>query len=182
MVGDASHARDWNKNSFRRRASGHSAYGAAAGDKACLSGCARRRCGRSRVGCGASVPNRRNGGFRPARVLPQCAPSPKFQSLVLTASTIPWASVEQQVVAMAEWMIHMMDRPPGWRPSYQEIWNPATREYRVPIPHQHLVTAGFAGDHHSGAHRGRESRRYLVTRRPELWPFAGATDSVDLAD
>jgi len=90
--------------------------------------------------------------------------------------------VEQQVVAMAEWMIHMMDRPPGWRPSYQEIWNPATREYRVPIPHQHLVTAGFAGDHHSGAHRGRESRRYLVTRRPELWPFAGATDSVDLAD
>ena len=140
------------------------------------------RCGRSRVGCGASVPNRRNGGFRPARVLPQCAPSPKFQSLVLTASTIPWASVEQQVVAMAEWMIHMMDRPPGWRPSYQEIWNPATREYRVPIPHQHLVTAGFAGDHHSGAHRGRESRRYLVTRRPELWPFAGATDSVDLAD
>jgi hypothetical protein len=35
-------------------------------------------------------------------------------------------------LAMAEWMIHMMDRPAGWRPSDQEIWNPATREYRAP--------------------------------------------------
>src|SRR5215472_15875711 len=31
-----------------------------------------------------------------------------------------------------KWMIQMMDRPAGWRPSDQEIWNPATREYRAP--------------------------------------------------
>jgi hypothetical protein len=34
-------------------------------------------------------------------------------------------------LAMAEWMIHVMDKPAGWRPSDQEIWNPATREYRA---------------------------------------------------
>jgi|SRR5579859_711528 len=34
-------------------------------------------------------------------------------------------------LAMADWMIHMMDKPAGWQPSNQEVWNPATREYRV---------------------------------------------------
>lgn len=35
-------------------------------------------------------------------------------------------------LAVAEWAIHMVDRPAGWRPTDQEIWNPATREYRTP--------------------------------------------------
>src|SRR2546425_13299655 len=29
-------------------------------------------------------------------------------------------------LAMAEWLVHMMDRPAGWQPSDQETWNPAT--------------------------------------------------------
>src|SRR5713101_1577815 len=34
-------------------------------------------------------------------------------------------------LAMAEWLVHMMDKPSNWQPSEQEVWNPSTREYRL---------------------------------------------------
>src|SRR6266849_1515752 len=34
-------------------------------------------------------------------------------------------------LAMAEWLVRMMDKPANWQPSEQEAWNPSTREYRL---------------------------------------------------
>lgn len=33
-------------------------------------------------------------------------------------------------LAASEWLLHQLDRPAGWRPSEQEITNPATRDYQ----------------------------------------------------
>lgn len=33
-------------------------------------------------------------------------------------------------MAASEWLLHRLDRPAGWRPSQQEVTNPATRDYQ----------------------------------------------------
>jgi hypothetical protein len=49
-------------------------------------------------------------------------------------------------MAAAEWLVHQLDRPMGWKPSQQERENPSTREYQGKIPCQYPDPAGDAGN------------------------------------
>jgi len=94
-------------------------------------------------------------------------------------------------LAMAEWLIHMMDKPAGWRPSDQEIWNPATREFRATAGREPVVRVCYLS--HTQAPLGSQELITLVRTVADVHKifcydpasvvaFRGSADSVELAE
>src|SRR5437773_1197199 len=94
-------------------------------------------------------------------------------------------------LAMAEWLVHMMDKPAGWQPSDQETWNPATREFRVPVGPEPVARVYYLINTTSAQglqeiitviRTVAEIQKIFSFTPARVLAFRGSADEVELAD
>jgi len=94
-------------------------------------------------------------------------------------------------LAMAEWMIHMMDRSASWQPSNQEMWNPAMREYRAPAGREPVARVYYLTN--TTSPRGLQEiitvlrtvadiQKIFSYTPARVLAYRGSADEVELAD